>query len=81
MLVQLRRVVRAQGVTRLPFILFSSTPLSGIGGGWPRLSSTARIERGPSDGRAFCEQGGHLATPFPLLLLLLRPPYNDVFLG
>jgi hypothetical protein len=32
---------------------------------WPRLPSTARIERAPFSPCAFCERGGHLAAPSP----------------
>ena len=87
------RVARAQGIARLPFFPFfslysSSLVLEGVA----KVALDCAHRTRAFLGRAFCEQGGHLAAPSPTLdprssapvqypLLLLTPWLSDCFLS
>jgi hypothetical protein len=68
------RVARAQGIGRLPFFPFFSLSSSLVLEGVAKVALDCAHRTRAFLGRAFCEQGGHLATPCPTLASPSPPP-------
>ena len=70
------RVARAQGIARFPFLSFFSlfsTFLPLVLEGVVKVALDCAYRTRVFLGRAFCEQGGHLAAPARSLLTLASP--------